>query len=130
MVLTQAPRGCAIKGSEEEKGARGERPGPRAGERVKGGGKQGGALALALLLASIHTQPCHRKGAKWIFSGAPQMTLSLDQEGSRACPFQGQVTGEPGASPTLTEGRRLQARGESGRSDLGLRGWGGGDRCP
>lgn len=39
------------------------------------------------------------EGAKWIFSVAPQMTPSLDCEGSMACPFQGQMTEEPGANP-------------------------------
>ena len=43
--------------------------------------------------------------AKWIISGDPQMTPSW------TCPFQGQVTGEPGASPTLSD-RRSQARGD------------------
>ena len=41
----------------------------------------------------------------------PSNDSILDHEGSRACPFQGQVTGEPRASPTLSE-RRLQARGD------------------
>lgn len=31
------------------------------------------------------------------------MTPSLDCEGSMACPFQGQMTEEPGASPKLRE---------------------------
>ena len=41
----------------------------------------------------------------------PSNDSILDHEGSRACPFQGQVTGEPRASPTLSE-RRSQARGD------------------
>ena len=58
----------------------------------------------------------------------PSNDPSLDHEGSRACPFQGQVTWEPGARPTLTERRTSQARGESGRSVLGLWGWGRANR--
>lgn len=46
MALTQAPRGCAVNGSEEEKEARRERPGLRSlggqGERARREGKQGG----------------------------------------------------------------------------------------
>jgi hypothetical protein len=45
MALTQAPRGCAVNGSEDEKGVRQKRPGPRAlggqGERASSGSSEG-----------------------------------------------------------------------------------------
>lgn len=144
MALTQAPRGCAVNGSEE----RGERAG-EARIQVPGRARRGqaGRGPRAWLLGRAQPSrlpPRHSHNpapwplaapssgagerAKRIFSGTPRVTLSLDQEGSGACPFQGQVTGEPGTNPILTERRRLQARGESGRSDSGFQGWGRANR--
>lgn len=140
MALTQAPSGCATNGNEE-KGARQKRPGARSP-----GGQGEGASCVCVCVGGIGSQPwllcraslppSHTHTAPSLGGGqmdhlwCPSNDPSLDCEGSRACPFQGQVTGEPGARPTLTERRTSQARGESGRSVLGLWGWGRAPGCP
>lgn len=57
MALTQAPRGCAVNGSEEEKEARRERPGLRSlggqGERAS----REGSPALVLLQSPACKSP-------------------------------------------------------------------------
>ena len=102
MALTQAPRGCAINASEEEKGARQESAGARSlggqGEGASSvcGGCQFQALALLQGPACMsptthththtHTQSCHWEGAKWIVSGAPQMTPSWTMRAAGPAP--------------------------------------------
>lgn len=77
MALTQAPRSCAINGSEEEKGARQERPGPWSLGGQREGASREGSPALALLQGSAcmapttHTQLCHWERAKWGPSNDP-----------------------------------------------------------
>lgn len=114
-----------------EQDGRGQAPGPWEGK------ERGQALVLpqdpAYTSLTTHTQPYHLathlpqqtlRGDQMDLFWCPSNDLPLDCEGRRVCPFQGQMTGEPRSSPKLTERRKPQARGELGRSDLGL--WGRG----
>lgn len=72
MALTQAPRGCAVNGSEEEKEARRERPGPRSlGGRGERSSREGSpALVLLQSPACISPTTHTHNSVTWLLSSS------------------------------------------------------------